>query len=315
MSKKIDQNENQKIVIDARHIPGKNKKEYFFTTFDQLQDNEEMIILHSHDMQPLHKLFKNERTGLFIWENIERGPDLWKISIKKIQSANLTVSDIIHINPEAIYILSEYGIHFYTNLDTQLKNLALNRRDDYQQIIHKILNYKSGLFKKIRPSGWSISLIISYIIENHHHYLDEKLPELQDLISQLTTHFGTDFPHLQALDSRFNQFMEEIIDHLRDEEDKIFPMVIEFSDKEKITDKDLLEIRDKINWIIEDHYLAGDNLLAIRKICNNYQLDKSAIPGIKLLYQELIELEKDFLLHILFENHFLVQAINRKLPQ
>ena len=312
MSKNKDRNTNQPVVIDARQIPGKQKKEYFFSTFDQLRENEEMIIINSHDTAPLHKLFQSQRTGLFYWKYLEKGPERWKITIKKIQSEDLTVSDIISINPEAIYILSEYGIHFYTTLDVKIKNLTLNRRDDYPEIIHKILNYKTGIFKTIRPALWSVSLIIRYIVENHHQYLHDKLPELQDLIRQLATHFGTDFPHLQVLESRFNQFIEEILDHLKDEEDKIFPLLTGYSEKEKITKKDQVEIMDKINWIIEDHFLAGDNLQAIRRICNNYQLGQNDIPGLKLLYQELIELEKDFLLHILFENYFLAQAVNRK---
>jgi regulator of cell morphogenesis and NO signaling len=314
MSKKNNLNEENRVIIDARQIPGKQKKEYFFSTFDQLKENEELIIVNSHDAAPLKKLFTRERPGLFTWTYLREGPEKWEISIRKIQSSDLTISDIISINPEAIYILSEYGIHFYTSLNSKIRNLTLNRRDDYQEILYKLLNYKTELFKAIHPASWSVSLIIQYIIENHHQYLHDKLPELQELIKQLNIHFGADLPHLQALNSRFGQFMEEIIDHLKDEEEKIFPQVVAFSKKEKINDEDRTGIDEKLNWIVEDHYLAGDNLQAIRKICNNYQWLQVDIPGIKLLYKELMELEKDFLLHILFENYFLVQAVHRILP-
>lgn len=315
MSKKNSRKKEGRIIIDARLIPGIHKKEYFFSTFDQLKENEELIIVNSHDAFPLKKLFGRERPGLFKWTYLEEGPERWEISIKKIQSEDLTMADIISINPDAIFILSEYGIHFYTSLNAKIKNLTLNHRDNYEEILYKLLNYKTGLFKAIRPGGWSVKLIIQYIIENHHFYLHEKLPELQDLIKQLTEHFGADQPHLQALSSRFKQFMEEIIDHLKDEEKIIFPQVIAFSNKEKINEKDRIEIDEKLNWIFEDHYLAGDNLQAIRKICNNFQSLPTDIPGIKLIYKELMELEKDFLLHILFENHFLVQAVHRTIPQ
>jgi len=315
MPENTDQSTKNMLVIDARKVPDKQKKSYFFSTFDQLNENDEMIIINSHDTSPLQKLFRKERPGLIEWKYLEDGPPLWKISIKKVPSEKLTVSDIISINPEAIYILSDYGINFYTNLNSTIKNLSLNIREDYKELIYKCLNVKPIVFKAIRPSLWSVKFIIKYIIENHHRYLHQKLPEIHDLILQLTVNFGSDYPHILVLQSRFEQFTEEIMEHLRDEEEKIFPVVTEFSEKESVSKKDQLIINDKLNWIIEDHFLTGDNLHAIRKICNSYQSFPDDIPGIKLLYQELIELEKDFLLHILFENHFLVEAVNRKLKQ
>lgn len=311
MAEKNNRNPERQIIIDAREIPGKHKKEYFFAAFDELKENEELLIVNSHDAAPLKKLFRRERPGLFTWTYREEGPERWEISIRKIQSEDLTISDIIAINPEAIYTLSEYGIHFYTSLNIKVKNLTLNRREDYEGILYKLLNHKTGIFKVIRPDGWSVPLIIQYIIENHHHYLHTKLPEVQELIEFLNLHFGSDLTHLQSLNLRFRQFMDEIMDHLKDEEEKIFPQVVAFSKKEKIDDQDRIEIDEKLNWIVEDHYLAGDNLRAIRKICNNFQWYQADIPGIKLLYRELLELEKDFLLHILFENFFLIQAVHR----
>lgn len=308
-----DHQRGTRIVIDATTIPGSQKKDFFFSTFDRLQENEEMIIINTHDTLPLKKLFSRERNGLFEWTYLREGPERWEICIRKIPAENLKVSDIISINPEAVFLLAELGIHFYTNLDTRIKNLTLNRRDDYNGIINKLVNFKTGLFTAIRPEIWSIRMITLYIIENHHQHLHKKLPELQELINQLSLNFGADFPHLQSLDSRFRQFIEEITDHLQDEEEKVFPFVGAISDKETISETERHEMKEKLNWIVEDHFLAGDNLQAIRKICNNFKWNREEIPGLKVLYRELQELEKDFLLHILFENHFLSKAVERNL--
>jgi len=304
----------KQIILDARQIPDSQKKDYFFTAFDELRENEELILINSHDPAPLKILFSRQRPGLFKWTYLEEGPEKWEISIRKIQSEDLTVEDIIAINPEAIYTLSEFGVQFYTSLNTKIKNLTLNRREDYQEILFKLLNHKTGLFRAIRPAGWSVPLIIHFIIENHHGNLHAKLPELLELIEHLTVHFSDEYPNLQPLSSRFRQFMDEITDHLQDEEEKIFPQVLEITKKGKINEQDRAGIDEKLNWIMEDHYLAGDNLQKFRKICNNYQWREEDIPGIKLIYRELEELEKDFLLHILFENYFLVRAVHRLSP-
>jgi regulator of cell morphogenesis and NO signaling len=307
--------EGNRIVIDAGRIPGNQRKDYFFSTFDKLEENQEMIIINSHDTLPLKKLFNRERRGLFDWTYLEEGPERWEICIKKIPAENLLVSDIITINPEAIFILAEYGIYFYTNLETKIKNLTLNTREDYFAIIDRAVSFKTGLFSFLRPENWSVQLLIRYIIENHHQHLHQKLPELQDLISQLSYNFGADFPHLLTLDSRFRQFINEISDHLKDEEDKIFPFIISVSEKNRVPENERIELREQLNWIVEDHFLAGDNLRAIRKICNNFQWNREEMPGLKVLYKELMELEKDFLLHILFENHFLAKSVQALLSQ
>lgn len=308
-----DHQQGSRIVIDAATIPDGQKKEFFFSTFDRLQENEEMIIINSHDTLPLKKLFNRERNGQFEWTYLKEGPDRWEICIKKIHAENLRVSDILSINPEAVFLLAELGIQFYTNLDTRIKNLTLNRRGDYNGIINRLISYNTGLFNTIRPEIWSVSMIIRYIIENHHQHLHKKLPELKELIGQLSHNFGADYPHLQSLDSRFRQFIDEITDHLQDEEEKIFPFVVEIGEKKSISENERVEMKEKLNWIVEDHFLAGDNLQAIRRICNNFHWNREEIPGVKVLYRELQDLEKDFLLHILFENHFLSKAVERKL--
>jgi regulator of cell morphogenesis and NO signaling len=315
MPKEQKNQQEARVVIDADRIPGKQRKSFFFNTFDDLKENEEMVILNTHDTSPLKKLFERERPGLFEWTYLKEGPEKWEISIKKKPAENVKISDILLINPEAIFFLADLGIYFYTNLDASIKNLTLNRREDYREIINRAVSHKTGLFSTIRPWIWSVPTIVGYIIENHHQHLHDKLPELRELIKQVNTAFGADFPHLQALESRFTQFIEEITDHLKDEENKIFPFLLAISDQERINKNEQDEIREKMNWIVEDHFLAGDNLQAIRKLCNNYQWNQNMIPGLKVLYKELSELERDFLLHILFENHFLSMAVERRLSQ
>ncbi len=312
MKKKGSQENNNKLIIDARSIPDPQKKFFFFQAFDSLSDNEELILVNSHDSSPLKKLFSMERPGMFRWENILEGPPLWEISIRKKSLENFTVKDLIHVNPGAIYVLSRYGFDFYTNSEETIKNLFAHKRESYKEIINESLAYQSPLFESIRPQTWSSGFIIQYITENHHQYIYQKVPDLHQLIYHLHDNFNTEYPQLQQLSESFTQFTDELYEHFGDEEKVVFPLIEKLAAKKTVSEEDKQMIRNHINWIMEDHFLAGDNLKSIRQACNNYRVKKEDIPGIRLLYEELSGLEKDFLLHILFENHFLVKALERE---
>ncbi len=307
-----DTGDRGQVIVDAREIPDIQKKKYFFQKFDALDNEEEMIIINSHDILPLKNLFLKKRPGLFTWDYIERGPEIWRVSIKKKQDELLTVEDMININPGAVFVLSNYGVDFYTNLQTPVKNLFLNKREKYHEVVNDCIKYKSEVFKIVKPEQWSTQFIINYIIENHHKFLHDKLPEIGKLIDHLESNFKDVYPHLSFLKSKFSQFIEEISDHLKDEEKMIFPSILGYLEKKSLSEEDRKDINDQINWIIEDHFLTGDNLKSLRNTCNNYHLKKDDIPGLGLLYSEMTELENDFTLHIFFENHILVKAIRRE---
>ena len=78
-------------------------------------------------------------------------------------------------------------------------------------------------------------------------------------------------------------------------------------------DKKMLFLSDELNWMKEDHFLTGDNIKSVRQICNNYISNKGDLPGLTLVFQELQDLENDFLIHILFEDHFLSKSIEQLL--
>jgi uncharacterized protein (DUF2249 family) len=69
--------------LDVRVIPPREKHPTIFHTFDALQPGERFILVNDHDPFPLRYQFEAERTGSYGWEYLERGPQLWRVSISK----------------------------------------------------------------------------------------------------------------------------------------------------------------------------------------------------------------------------------------
>ncbi len=73
--------------LDVRQIPPPQKHPTIFQTFDNLAPGQSFILINDHDPRPLYYQFAHEREGLFSWEYLEKGPELWRVQIGRVASA------------------------------------------------------------------------------------------------------------------------------------------------------------------------------------------------------------------------------------
>lgn len=72
-----------KTTIVAPDIEGKYRHSFILETFDQLTSGEGLLLQNDHDPRPLYYQLMHERTNLFTWEYIMKGPDVWRVVIWK----------------------------------------------------------------------------------------------------------------------------------------------------------------------------------------------------------------------------------------
>lgn len=72
------------VTIDVRQFSPKDKHPIIFETFDHLKLGTQMEIINDHNPKPLYYQFKAERNDLFEWNVLEEGPEVWRVSIRKI---------------------------------------------------------------------------------------------------------------------------------------------------------------------------------------------------------------------------------------
>ncbi len=69
--------------LDVRAIPPPRKHPTIFTTFEALGAGESFTLINDHDPKPLYYHFNAELPGLFEWEYLEAGPEIWRVRIGK----------------------------------------------------------------------------------------------------------------------------------------------------------------------------------------------------------------------------------------
>lgn len=69
--------------LDARLLPPPVKHPTIFRTFDALVAGASFTLHNDHDPAPLRYQLEATRPGIFEWEYLENGPELWRVRIGK----------------------------------------------------------------------------------------------------------------------------------------------------------------------------------------------------------------------------------------
>ncbi|TQS75883.1 DUF2249 domain-containing protein [Ornithinibacillus gellani] len=72
------------IKLHAPEIEPRFRHPRIFEMFDGLKSGEFMELSNDHNPKPLHYQFMIEREGMFTWEYLQEGPDLWRVAIGKL---------------------------------------------------------------------------------------------------------------------------------------------------------------------------------------------------------------------------------------
>ncbi|HET9820234.1 MAG TPA: DUF2249 domain-containing protein [Burkholderiaceae bacterium] len=71
------------VTIDVRKVPWSQRHAKILTTFEALAPGSAMELVVDHEPLPLRELFIATREGLFQWDDLENGPDLWRVRITR----------------------------------------------------------------------------------------------------------------------------------------------------------------------------------------------------------------------------------------
>jgi uncharacterized protein (DUF2249 family) len=73
--------------LDVRVIPPREKHPAIFATFDALEPGDAFVLINDHDPFPLRHQFDAERSQMFTWDYVERGPIVWRVRIARVADA------------------------------------------------------------------------------------------------------------------------------------------------------------------------------------------------------------------------------------
>ncbi|SER68440.1 iron-sulfur cluster repair di-iron protein [Salisediminibacterium halotolerans] len=149
--------------------------------------------------------------------------------------------------------------------------------------------------------------LIDHIVYHHHAFLQKDLPELEFYVTKIARVHGGDQPFLIELHNRFMNLKEELTDHLKKEEEILFPAIIEF--EEKRSDEALTKAAARLDELESEHSGAGELLHSMRALTSDYSAPETACTTFRMTFNRLEQLESDLFQHIHLENNILFARV------
>ncbi|MCC5909004.1 MAG: iron-sulfur cluster repair di-iron protein [Clostridiaceae bacterium] len=230
----------------------------------------------------------------------------------KIYSTD-TIGDTASVFPGAMDIFLKYNIDFCCGgnrpLIEAIEEQKLNERvimeeinEKYEEFIHDKKDLQD--FTK-----YTSHELIDHIVDTHHEYLRNELPQLSKLTAKIFQVHGPTHPELlRKVDALFHGLKDELEQHLVKEEEVLFPLVKAYEKENHVEEK--TKILNTIKELEDEHEAAGTLLKELRSITDGYTVPEDVCKTVEFTYRKLEELELDLFQHIHLENNILFKFLN-----
>ena len=238
------------------------------------------------------------------------------MSIRDIQNdaVDATVAQLAISQPAALSVFEKYNIDYCCGGDQMLEEACIKKGLDPSKIRQEIYQLNSGDYK-LRPESWSSSLLVDFIIQNHHYYVAGAIPEIKFFLDKVCNAHANDNPELLTIREDFIDLSEELTSHMQKEEFVLFP-AIKALELQNNSDHPLSgAIQSPISAMEHEHVVAGDLIKHIRKLSNDYTPPDFACPTFKIAFRKLREFDNDLMRHIHLENNILFKRMKIETPE
>lgn len=152
-------------------------------------------------------------------------------------------------------------------------------------------------------SSWNPDFLCDYIVNTHHRYVQKTLPELVLYTQKIADVHGAHHPELIEVAILFAKINDELLQHLKNEEEVLFPAIKSVLANEDPESKKT--IVSEIARMAVEHELAGGAMDSISKITDHYTLPEESCATYRVTFKLLEQFEDDLHIHVHLENNIL----------
>ena len=224
------------------------------------------------------------------------------------------MADIIHCNYLLLPILNRFDIQLGfgdKTVEEICREKSINT-DFFLVIINSFHNH--DYFPQTKLLEFPLSLIINYIIKSHSYYLSIKVPQIESLIDELCNKANPlQKKHLALLRKFFSEYKNELIEHIQDEEENVYPNVLKLDEvfnSDKINKSHIKIINDHpIDAYANGHNNVEEKLFDLKNIIIKYLPPAGDHALYNALLFELFRLERDLNDHARMEDKVLIPKV------
>lgn len=214
------------------------------------------------------------------------------------------IGDIVTQDFRAAEVFKKAGIDFCCGGSQSLEDACRDKKLDVAEIeseLEKLENSEPGSSHKFNE--WKLDFLCDYIVNTHHQTVMKLLPELTFYTQKIAEVHGDNHPELSEIANLFAQVDTELRQHLRNEEEVLFPAIREVLKTNSAESK--ATIISEITRMTGEHEFAGGAMDKINELSHHYAVPEDGCNTYRVAYKLLEQFEDDLHIHVHLENNIL----------
>jgi regulator of cell morphogenesis and NO signaling len=213
-----------------------------------------------------------------------------------MSAAATTLAELAVTHPAAARVFYRNRLDFCCGGRRPLAEACLERHLDPQAILDAIEAENPLVGERTRWEQAPLEALVAHIVETYHRRLRLALPDLVTMARKVETRHGAKGECPIGLAAHLEAMHASVLDHLRKEEQILFPMIVSGMGSRASAPVHVMEL---------EHEHHGDALRGIRRLTHDLTAPPNACPTWRALYLGLQQLEEELMEHIHLENNVL----------
>lgn len=203
-------------------------------------------------------------------------------------------------------VFERLGIDYCCGGKKPLQEVCREKNLDYDTVVSQLQDENLAPVQGERNwASASITDLCDHVEQTHHAYLKEELPRLAALATKVANRHGDKQPALVDMRNIFIAMKDELEAHMMKEERILFPLCRHLDVSGVSEAAQFGGIERPIEVMIREHEDAGDALVQIRRLADDYTCPPGACMSYQALFDALQQFERDMHEHVHKENNIL----------
>ncbi|MDR9417881.1 iron-sulfur cluster repair di-iron protein [Gracilimonas sp.] len=211
------------------------------------------------------------------------------------------VGDIVAEDYRTAQVLRSYGLDFCCGGGRTLEKACTSKKINMKEVLVDLEALNKAKNTGDNYNEWALDFLTDYIVNNHHSYVRKMLPEVSFYAEKVARVHGERDPELYEILQRVRMLREEMIGHLKKEEEELFPQI-----------KEMVQLNKKgsvkaavVDALEEEYDKAGALMAEIEELPNGFNPPSNACASYRVLFQNLEGFQEDLHKHVHLENNIL----------
>jgi regulator of cell morphogenesis and NO signaling len=217
---------------------------------------------------------------------------------------DISIGEIVALDYRAAAVFKEAGIDFCCGGKKSIDETCSEKGINKDELIGKLEKLESTPNTTTHNFiEWEPGFLCDYIMNTHHKFVLKSLPELIEYTQKISSVHGDRHPELTEVAKLFSEINRELLQHLKNEEEVLFPAIREaFKSGSKEAKNTIIS---EISRLSDEHEFAGGAMDKINVITGNYKVPADGCNTYQVTFKLLEQFEDDLHTHVHLENNIL----------